>query len=163
MTNDLLCNDGPWPPGKYAATGSAHYCKLLLGHTEDHADGDVVWENVNKFVVDPAHIRRQREWSLKTFGPGRRTKGIIDHIRKELIEIENDPIDISEWVDVITLAFDGAWRAGAEPEMIIKTIKDKYIINIQRSWPDWRTLSESEAIEHDRTLDPVTKVETEQS
>ena len=159
----MVCNDGPWPPGKFAATGSAFYCKLLLGHTEDHTDGEVTWENVDKFVIDPAHIKRQREWSLKAFGPGRRTKGIIDHIRKELIEIENDPTDVSEWVDVITLALDGAWRAGAEPEMIIRTIKEKYVINVQRSWPDWRTFSESEAIEHDRTRDPVTKVETEQS
>ena len=30
------------------------------------------------------HLRRQREWSESTFGPGNRTQGVLDHIRKEL-------------------------------------------------------------------------------
>ena len=33
-----------------------------------------------------AHLARQRAFSEKTFGPGARTKGVIDHIRKELGE-----------------------------------------------------------------------------
>src|SRR5690606_4673333 len=35
-----------------------------------------------------AHLARQREFSERAFGPGPRTKGVIDHIRKELAEIE---------------------------------------------------------------------------
>jgi len=41
-------------------------------------------------AIDAAHLARQREWSTRTFGPGPRTKGVIDHIRKELHEIEDD-------------------------------------------------------------------------
>ena len=52
----------------------------------------------------------QRSWSLRVFGPGPRTKGILKHIEKELDEIEADPGDPMEWVDVMILAFDGAWR-----------------------------------------------------
>ncbi len=55
-----------------------------------------------------AHLYRQREFSLRTFGPGPRTAGVIDHIRKELREIEADPLDLEEWIDVVLLAFDGA-------------------------------------------------------
>lgn len=96
-----------------------------------------------------AHLERQREWSEKTFGPGMRTKGIIDHIRKELLEIEAAPDDITEWIDVVILALDGAWRTGASPEEIIIRLTVKQARNEARSWPDWRTMSEDVAIEHD--------------
>jgi hypothetical protein len=96
------------------------------------------------------HLQRQKSWSEKTFGPGARTKGVLDHIRKELAEIEADPADISEWVDVIILAFDGAWRAGWQPEQIIEAWLAKQAKNEARSWPDWRTMSEDQAIEHVR-------------
>lgn len=65
-----------------------------------------------------AHLHRQRAFSQRTFGPGARAQGVVDHIRKELCEIEADPTDLTEWVDVVLLALDGAWRAGYEPEQI---------------------------------------------
>ena len=103
-----------------------------------------------------AHLERQRAFSLKTFGPGARTKGVIDHIRKELAEIEAEPTDISEWVDVIILAFDGAWRAGWEPAETVAAIVAKQTKNEGRVWPDWRTSDPDKAIEHDRRHDDVT-------
>lgn len=96
------------------------------------------------------HLMRQKAFSLKTFGPGKRTLGVIDHIRKELKEIEADPDDIEEWVDVIILAFDGAWRAGWQPSDIIKAIVAKQEKNEKRQWPDWRDVPEDKAIEHKR-------------
>lgn len=99
-------------------------------------------------AIDAAHLERQRTWSRETFGPGHRTKGVLDHIRKELKEIEADPLDVKEWVDVIILAFDGAWRAGWEPQQIIDAIEAKQARNEARSWPDWRIQSEDQAIEH---------------
>lgn len=98
-----------------------------------------------------AHLERQRDFSLKTFGPGPRTKGVVDHIRKELAEIEADPADIMEWVDVIILAFDGAWRAGWDPQAIVNAIVAKQTKNEARQWPDWRTADPDKAIEHVRT------------
>src|SRR5882672_9324709 len=50
------------------------------------------------------YIFRQREWSKASFGPGDRARGIVDHIRKELLEIEANPTDITEWIDVAILA-----------------------------------------------------------
>lgn len=97
-----------------------------------------------------AHLGRQRDFSLKTFGPGARTSGVVDHIRKELAEIEAAPEDVEEWVDVIILAFDGAWRAGWEPKDIVKAIVAKQVKNEGRTWPDWRAADPSKAIEHVR-------------
>lgn len=101
-------------------------------------------------VIDAAHLDRQREFSLATFGPGPRTNGVIDHITKELDEIRSSPTDISEWVDVIILALDGAWRAGWESQQIIDAIVEKQARNEQRTWPDWRTADPDKAIEHVR-------------
>lgn len=102
-------------------------------------------------VIDAAHLARQREWSWATFGPGRRTNGVVDHIRKELVEVLADPLDLGEWVDVVILALDGAWRAGHEPQAVIDAIKAKQARNEARTWPDWRTMSDDRAIEHDRS------------
>jgi len=97
-----------------------------------------------------AHLHRQRKWSEKTFGPGPRTKGVIDHIRKELKEVENAPHDISEWIDIVILAFDGVWRAGYMPEVIVAALINKQLENESRTWPNWRTAAPGKAIEHDR-------------
>lgn len=96
------------------------------------------------------HLERQAAWSRDTFGPGPRTKGVIDHITKELAEIAADPTDLTEWIDVVILALDGAWRAGGTPEEIIATLVAKQAKNEARSWPDHRLASEDVAIEHER-------------
>lgn len=78
-------------------------------------------------------------WSFKTFGPGDRYKGVVAHIRKELDEVEADPSDIEEWVDVALLAMDGAWRsAGANGRAFVDAMVAKDATNRKRSWPDWR-------------------------
>ena len=101
-----------------------------------------------------AHLQRQREWSARTFGPGDRAKGVVDHIRKELNEIEADPGDLKEWIDVVILGLDGAWRCGATPEQIIAALVAKQAKNEARQWPDWRTAPADRAIEHVRSPHP---------
>jgi hypothetical protein len=94
------------------------------------------------------YIERQKCWSQKTFGDGPRTKGITAHIRKELSEIENAPSDIREWIDVVILALDGAWRAGHSPKMIVAALQEKQVINFQRQYP--MPASQDEPSEHVR-------------
>lgn len=106
-----------------------------------------------------AHLTRQREFSERTFGPEARTAGILDHIRKELKEIEADPSDVEEWVDVILLALDGAWRAGFSPEQIARALAAKQSKNETRKWPDWRTAARGKAIEHVREDSPAASYE----
>lgn len=95
-----------------------------------------------------AFLRRQRAFSARTFGPGRLTARVCDHIRKELTEVEAAPDDLSEWVDVILLGLDGAWRTGATPEQITAALAAKLTTNEGRTWPDWRTCDPERAIEH---------------
>jgi hypothetical protein len=64
---------------------------------------------------------------------------------------EAKPDDISEFIDVAILAFDGAWRAGATAEQIVAALEAKQAKNEKRTWPDWRTMPEDRAIEHDRS------------
>lgn len=103
-------------------------------------------------VIDAEHIARQREWSIRTFGPGPRTEGCLDHIARELNEIRQAPADLSEWADVIILALDGAQRTGADPQTIIDAVIAKQARNEARTWPDWRTQDPNKAIEHHRTI-----------
>lgn len=98
----------------------------------------------------PIDIERQRLWSLDTFGPGLRTGGLTKHIEKELDEIRAEPQDLSEWVDVIILALDGAWRSGHTGREIIDAYHEKMRVNIAREWPDWREGDEDTPIEHVR-------------
>lgn len=95
------------------------------------------------------YIEWQRIWSERTFGLGKRTRGILQHIRKELLEIEQAPDDLEEWIDVMILALDGAWRAGYSPEQIVAALRSKQEKNFQRVWP--KPVSEDLAVEHDRT------------
>ena len=80
-------------------------------------------------------LNRQIAWSGRTFGPGPRPKGVVAHIRKELAEIEAAPGDLYEWIDVVILAFDGAWRAGFTAEQVAAALEDKLVRNMARKWP----------------------------
>lgn len=111
------------------------------------------------------HLARQAAWSERTFGPGTRTEGILDHIKKEMEEVRRASVDYSrtmlgdnpealkEWIDIVILGLDGAWRSGATPDQIIEALAAKQAKNEARTWPDWRTADPSKAIEHDRSGD----------
>jgi hypothetical protein len=101
-----------------------------------------------------AFIRAQSEFSYATFGPSTRLKGVCGHIRKELIEVADADAEgkptLPEWVDVIILALDGAWRSGATPKEITDALTAKLLRNQARTWPDWRSFSPDDSIGHIR-------------
>lgn len=117
-------------------------CLTLTDMPDSNQTGEI-----GAVVIDAAHLDRQRQWSTDTFGPGLRL-GVLDHIEKEMGEVREDPTDLGEWVDLIILAFDGAWRAGHEPQAILDAIAAKQARNEAREWPDWRTQDTGRAIEH---------------
>jgi hypothetical protein len=80
-------------------------------------------------------LGRHIEWSRKTFGEGRRVHGLCTHIESELAEIKADPGDLMEWIDVVILALDGAWRAGYTAEEIVTALQKKQEINELRKYP----------------------------
>ena len=90
-------------------------------------------------------IQRQKVWSLKTFGEGERTEGILKHISTELAEVLRAPTNeekLEECVDIIILASDMAWRLGFDPDDIEFKLLEKQIENMKRKWPD-RSISEA--------------------
>lgn len=110
------------------------------------------------------HLLRQMAFSHATYGPGERTKGVVDHIKKELSEVELANGEASEWVDVVILALDGLTRRlaycngeRADPERVAELacsmIVSKQSRNEGRTWPDWRIQSADRAIEHDRSAE----------
>jgi len=90
-------------------------------------------------------------WSIRTFGPGDRHRGILAHIRLELDEIAAKPADLEEWIDVVLIAMDGAGRsADADGRAFVAALEAKAAKNAARTWPDWRTQSPNEPTLHVR-------------
>lgn len=81
-------------------------------------------------------IESKRAWSMETFGNAQRSEGIVKHIQNELIEVLDNPKDVSEWIDVILLALDGARRAGFVGEDIAYALFEKQHKNEKRKWGD---------------------------
>jgi hypothetical protein len=96
------------------------------------------------------YLLRHIKWSRDTFGEGALTESLLRHIAMELEEIRQRPNDLMEWVDVILLAFDGAWRAGYSPVEIVNAMVKKQAINFDRQW---LLSGDDQPYEHDRTQD----------
>jgi K+-transporting ATPase c subunit len=111
---------------------------------------------------------RQMAFSKATYGPGARTNGVLDHIKKEVEEVRENGGSAEEWVDLVILSLDGLTRqlsfcnektdqtkrvstSADISEAACNMIVEKQDRNENRSWPDWRTADLEKAIEHDRT------------
>ena len=106
-----------------------------------------------------AHLGRQRDFALQTFGPGLRDEALAAHIRKELVEVAeaaDHPQAAEEWIDVIILASEAALRrleaAGeADPAAAMaELLARKMAANEARRWPDWRAVPPGAPVEHVR-------------
>lgn len=82
------------------------------------------------------YIATHEAWSLQTFGPPKQTDVVklCTHIAKEISEVLLKPEDVTEWVDIIILAVDGALRTGHSPQEIAEALVRKQQINVARKW-----------------------------
>ena len=94
------------------------------------------------------YVRLHREWSAAAFGDGEKVEGLCKHIASELDEIREDPADLEEWIDVIILAIDGAWRQGYTDAQIASALVDKQLKNRARQWPPIGSVPDDQPIEH---------------
>lgn len=107
-------------------------------------------------------IKRQKDFSKKTFGPGSRQGGILKHIEKEIAEVRQElklymatakymyrQNAMKECVDIIILATDLAWRLGFEPHEIETALQSKQSENMQRKWPPYQSFTQDDPIEHE--------------
>lgn len=105
-----------------------------------------------------AHLCRQIAFSRGAFGPHESRERVIDHIRKELVEVEQGDGNPNEWVDVVILALDGLTRrllangctTDVAADLACVLIAQKQARNEMRQWPDWRKHDPDKAIEHVR-------------
>lgn len=94
------------------------------------------------------YLARHIEWSANAFGFGSPSHALVRHIKKKCDEIVERPDDLEEWVDVIILACDGAWRAGYDPHSIIAMLEYKQKKNFARTWPPVGSVAAGVAIDH---------------
>lgn len=158
----VVCYGVEWPDGRVSTRWNSERAQSCSWDSIDdmiavHGHGGhtvIEWLDEldeGMYCLTSGDIRRQSEWSIRTFGPGDRLYGVVEHIKKELKEIEDTlGKDPKEWIDVMILAVDGAQRSGFSPGNILRTYLAKMEENYKRQWPDWRDFSENQAIEHIR-------------
>jgi hypothetical protein len=111
-----------------AADGTLQGCHL--NRKEAEAVMGALYSTIDSYITN------HKAWSVAAFGEGDRTAGLLKHIAKELEEVAKEPTDVMEWVDIIILAIDGAWRAtGLDPAEIAAALQQKQAINKARRWP----------------------------
>lgn len=76
-----------------------------------------------------AHIRRQREFSLRVFGPGHTGESI----RKAATAIQAES-GLDKWAGLVMAILDGAWRAGHEPDQIALAIAAR-LATLEKGFP----------------------------
>lgn len=82
------------------------------------------------------YCRDHLNWSEAVFGPPTKNDAekLLKHIGLELDEVRKAPHDLEEWVDIIILAIDGAWRSGHSAGEIERTLIRKQEKNKARVW-----------------------------
>jgi hypothetical protein len=105
-------------------------------------------ERFEAFAADHA------EWSQATFGSDnvRDWTGPLAHLRRELVEIEQQPDDIMEWADALLLLLDASRRAGIHAGTLLGAAEHKLAVNRERTW---QPPNVDGSIEHVRTQPDV--------
>ena len=86
-------------------------------------------------------------WARETFGDSTISSKFA-HLMKELVEISENPQDVTEWADAFLLLMDASAFAGFTMDEIFRACVEKHAINRARKWgePD-----EHGVVEHVRT------------
>ena len=81
-------------------------------------------------------IRDHARWSQETFGKDdeRDCIGPLEHLKKEIEEVKQNPADITEWADMFLLYLDGLRRAGIGFPMLLEVARRKHEHNKTRKW-----------------------------
>ena len=87
------------------------------------------------------------QWSTQTFGHRTNPSGPINHLKKEVEELAQKPLDPTEYADCLLLLLD-AWRiAGGSADQLVVNAFDKLAVNKQR---DWGAVDGDGVVEHVR-------------
>ena len=89
---------------------------------------DIRWR-VSVPTIDSV-IREVNEWQAVTF-PRATPASVVEHLRREVQELVNDPTDTAELADVVFLAVGLAYELGVDLKTIVA---DKLAVNRARQW-----------------------------
>lgn len=91
--------------------------------------------------------REVNEWQAVTF-PRATPASVVEHLRREVLELVEDPTDLSEIADVYFLLVGLTYELGVDLKQIVA---DKLAVNLKRQWgePD-----EQGVVEHVREVAP---------
>jgi hypothetical protein len=78
------------------------------------------------------YLHAHNEWSARTFGTDQRTTSIITHIRNEIVEVRNTPHDLIEYIDIVILAFDGAFVTNHQPTHVVHALQGP--LSLRHPW-----------------------------
>ena len=89
------------------------------------------------------------EWSDKTFGENRKPTAPLNHLKKEVQEVLEQPYDIEEYADCFLLLMDSARLSGFNMDDLYFASQQKFNKNKNRTWgkPD-----ENGVVEHVRDV-----------
>ena len=91
--------------------------------------------------------REVNGWQAVTF-PRATPSSVVEHLRREVLELVEDPTDLSEIADVFILLIGLTYELGVDLKQIVA---DKHAVNLKRQWgePD-----EQGVVEHVREVTP---------
>jgi hypothetical protein len=93
---------------------------------------------------------KQTEWSDETFGKNRKPTGPMNHLKKEVEEVLDNPYDTEEYADCLLLLIDAARLAGMTPESLLDAAMEKHLKNRLRKWGEADSFG---VIEHTEDID----------
>lgn len=94
-------------------------------------------------------VQSKGDHSYEVFGPNMTPLGVLNHLKTEVIELEENYADIEEWCDVILLGIDGALRScDFNVPVVVYSLGKKFNKVRSRTYPDWRDVDPNSAIFH---------------
>lgn len=96
-------------------------------------------------------INDHAKWSQETFGSDeeRDCIGPLEHLKKEIEEVKQNPADVTEWADMFLLYLDGLRRAGIGFPMMLEVARRKHEHNKTRKWNKAENGKPSEHVRED--------------
>jgi len=73
-------------------------------------------------------------WAMKTF-PEETLEEVLDHLRVEINEAQDAPLDVIEWADCYMLLQYACYRSGHSMSEVRAAAREKHQINLKRNWP----------------------------
>ena len=101
----------------------AHLLDATHAHLLDAMHGNALGELQDRVIL----------FQRRNF-PDQTLAAKLEHLRREVVELQDNPRDLSEWADVFILILGSANKAGLAAPELIALAHEKMAINENRKW-----------------------------